>query len=386
MITLLNALIPLDQVRQQQSTQGRGYSECLGNKRQAPERIEAICMRLALRVLHVARCDFLEGNYPRFDGNPGDSQCQVRAANLYAISQNKGKIIEQMDQLCIRSGLPLSADYSGKGVIGLAAMVNMMVSSQKEQALSKAREQFDQLQVAFEVQFLLQSYLSEIMREVVEVSERGTVLTRGNGTRLDRIETALKAFPAIQNAILKYNQKELSRNSVLYLQALIPEENFYLRQVTSIEGRVVPERTFSCLFSTTQAVLRFVKGIICLREIVPKLNKPIDPKRCQLQNTRPPKEIYIQMPGETVIAAPTGDLFVVIEAEIPDMDFAREYIVNNGLTQAILAQAAICPPFEKGTTAADLPERVQPIAARCAANQPPFTVDHYFVEKVRDAQ
>jgi|GEM_PF-4924374 len=386
MSTLLSTLIPLDQVRQQQSTQGRGYSECLGNKRQTPERIEAICMRLALRVLHAARCDFLADNYPRFDGNPGDSQCQVRAANLYAISQDKKIIIQQMDQLSMRSGLPLSADYSGKGVTGLAAMVNTMVSSQKEQALSEAREQFDQLQVTFEVQFLLQSYLSEIMREVAKVSERGTVLTRGSGTCLDRIETALKGFPTIQNAILKYNQRELSRNSALYLQHLMPEENFYLKQVTSIEGRVVPERTFSCLFSTTQAVLRFIKGIICLREIVPKINKPIDPKRCQLQNTRPPKEIYIQMPGETVIAAPMGDLFFVIEAEIPDMDFAKEYIASNGLTQAILAQAAICPPFEKGTTAADLPEGVQLIAARFAANQPPFTVDHYFVEKVSNAQ
>lgn len=328
----------------------------------------AACMRMALRILQEARAAFGKAQYQRFDGNPGDSQCQVRAICLYLLVKERNEALQsEMHQLCTTCGIPPNDDVSGKEMEGVAFSVNNMVCSEQTSHLEKNYREMS-LPISFELQFLLQAYLSECMRNVVSVDPSGTVLTAGVGKRLDRIDMALDKFPLIQNVVLTYNQMQLSKNSALLLQNFMIQkgvpETLELRDVNLIQGKPVPLRTFSQLTQTINALIYLVSqahGILVLREIVPKEKEPIDPKRCQLKNSRPPQEFYVQMPEGICIDRPTLTQPVIIVEAV--FNTRIENIVAN-----IVQQAQMCPQFEKGSHSI-IPKQ-----------DTPFTLDHFFVE------
>lgn len=357
-------------------------------------REEVIVMRFALRVLQEAREDFIKERYERFDGNPGDSQCQVRAICVFMLAaKSKQEILREMDQLCTSSGLPLDGNTSGKGMSGVACSINTMLCTQNLTPLAGAREALTTLNVSLPLRFLLQTYLSELMRMVAHVDERtGQVLTRGEADQLRRIDSALMApeLRQLRVAILRNNQTQLSALSEQMLQSLLPGE-YYLRRVDQSKGnRDVPARTFTSLVHTTRAALQILcqqRGVVCLREIVPKSKTPVSSKRCQLQSQRVPMQLLYQAPpvleGVWRALADSVPTMLVIEVVLrASIEEVSAYLRTRSLGAAILQQAASCDPYEPGSTIKDVPDDTaqEEVRAYQQLESPPFILDHYFVE------
>lgn len=357
-------------------------------------RMEAIVMRFALRVLQGAREDFINERYGRFDGNPGDSQCQVRAICVFTlVTQMKQNILAEMDQLCADSGLPLDGNTSGKGMTGLACCVNNMVCTQRTEQVGQVRQGFAALNVSLPLRFLLQVYLSELMREVAQVdAQTGQVLTRGEADQLRRIDSSLSApkLRSLRVAILRNNQTQLSALSEQVLQSLMPGE-YYPRCVNQIRGNTdVPLRTFTSLVHTTRAALQILckqRGVICLREIVPKTKTPVNSKRCQLQSERIPLDLFYQAPPvlEGVwrrLADSVSPVLIIEMVPLASMEEVSTYFRTRSVGSAILQQAASCDPYEPGSTIRDVPDETaqEEVMAYKQLERPPFLLDHYFVE------
>ena len=295
-------------------------------------------MRLVIKMLRSAEEDFRACNYPKFDGNPGDDQCQVRAiCLLYLTCYERESLLEEFS-----------------------------LSNKK---------------VSLSFSFLMQAYLSEIFREPYTVESTGRTWTRGNPGRIDRVEPGFKKLSGASRKILEYNQTELSALSAELLQKITKEEVFPRKIRTELKDKTYSAtRTFTSLFHTTRAALRMLcqmRSIVCVQEIVPKTTE------------RVPREFFFQAPESLesiwpLISPPTGPFMVIQVVMQGELEGIIEYFKVNSLARYFLHQVATsCPPYDKGSTIEDIPDVAAQAEVRSyqIRDQPPlFDLDHYFID------
>jgi len=382
-MTLLDAVAPLQIIRARED-------------KSRQERAEAVSMRLALRILQSAETDLKAKDYPRFDGNPGDSQCQVRAICLLYLAENEqATLLKEIEALRLQCGLSTEDDKSGAKATGLSALVRSMVCNQKTSLLGQARNEFAQLQISDSLCFLLQAYLSEIVREIATIDRiTGRICTYGEADRLDRIEGGLNEDRSGRISILQYNQTELSKLSTEFLKQLMIQ---YDEQGDLLEREIqtcskAPIRTFTSLFHSTRAALSILckmQGVVCIQEIVPKTGKMIDRKRgWKRENERPIREFFFQAPSSlekiwNPIAPPNRPVMVIQVVMNESSEAILSRLEKESLGSYILNQAANTAPYHNESTLQDVPNQQEREVIRTYQTQEPIPfldLHHYFIE------
>lgn len=169
-------------------------------------------------------------------------------------------------------------------------MQNKKNNPRKQQTLAHGffQEQFSQLHVSKEMEYIVHCYLSTKLRVPYYVHENGVIMTKSDVFQLVKFSKKIDILDAeFRRKIVENNQKRLSilsvdfiRDSAHRITSLKAEEKALLTTMLSEEhthlftpDKKFEPKAFGCLFYEIKVLLLCLKkerGIVCLKSIVPQ--------------------------------------------------------------------------------------------------------------------
>jgi hypothetical protein len=346
----------------------------------------AIALLIINTVLGAVRV-LKRGHYKALDANPGDGGCQTRALELYRLAM-----------------LDLEPECSAleKTASEIKALVNKRKGSPKERVkcppLLFFQNHVGALRVSKEMEYILQCYLSAVLRTPYQVLENGVIMTKSEISTLSERITLLDAL--FRRKIVEENQKTLSllsveavRFSAAQITSLASREKELIVRMLSAEQTHIftPDikyepKAFGCLFYEIKTLLirlREEQGISCLKSIVATGS----PFHLFLRSPMPGEEFEVLADEACTSLLPITSI-VVFEAVVHvEKERAAGLLREQGFTTTILMQAAQADPYEPKSKLADVkvPEAVQEINAckEQGVNMRDFlTLDHIYFNRL----
>ena len=304
-----------------------------------------LIVNIVLKTIEAFKGD----HFKLFDANPGDRGCQYRAFELLQLKVKGSPFSEECSSLA--SAASRTKELLQKRQKEAKEIKNC--SSQKF-----FQEQFSAVEVSKEMEYILHSYLSTVLRTPYKTFASGVVLTRSDVYKLEGLSSkiTMKLTDGLPNKILQENQKKLSQLSIRAIReaardlvSLPIEEKNLIVTMLSEENTHVLTRTFGCSFYGLKTVLyrlREEERVICLKSVVPQGGQSF---RVFLKPNNSGEE-FVVLEEEALASLPLDTLIVVFEAEISmDKQRVSQLLMKYGFTETLLIQAAEEPLYEEGT-------------------------------------
>lgn len=353
----------------------------------------AIALLITNTALNAIKA-FEQGLYKKFDANPGDGGCQMRALELRQLMKRglTRKLCSGLEEECC--SLKIETSRIKDFILKKQPYEGCVFGSEKiiEQAL------FEELKVSKEMEYLLHCYLSTVLRTPYRIQENGVIMTKSDMSKLSILSKNIGVLSSeFRNKIVEENQEHLSILSLEALRASArratslkdKEKELMLTMLSKEHVRLfTPDekykpKAFGCVFYEVKAVLTHLReeqGIICLKSIT-KEKKPF---YIFLQSKEAGGEFEVLLDEECTSLDPAM-LIVVFEAV---MHMGKEELIKrlkqHGFTNMVFIQAAKQPPYEPGSSINDIknPEAIREIRsylAQGAEIENFFTMDHVYL-------
>lgn len=300
--------------------------------------------------------------YKDFDANPGEGGCQARALEL--------RRIVQLDSVKEECG-PLSAvaerikatvqKYKGKQ--------SKLVQLESCQFFTK---EIGDIEISKEMEFLLHSYVSKVMRLPVKTLENGIVITKSDVGRLSMLSKNFdKCVEGVmRQRVLEQNQITLARISREAMRShgneivsLEQREKQLLMEMLSIrntkqfteEPRKFLPKEFGCLFYEVKTLLTRLKeekAVICLQNIS---NTGI-PFRLYFRPKVEGEEFEVLL-DEEVKELDKNTLITAFDAVVTvEKEKAKELFMQHGFSEIVLMQSANEAPYNPSSKIEEIKE------------------------------
>lgn len=359
------------------------------NQRCAETRMFAITLLITNVVLGAIKA-LKGGDYRSFDANPGDGGCQVRAMEL--------RRLVQMDLKGECSFLQKKAQEINKNVQHRKNTAHKPQNPLEEFFL----EQFDQLGVSKEMEYLLHCYLSAKLRAPYYTHENGVIMTKSDISYLAKLSQKIDTLDyTFRRKIVENNQKNLSslsldllRDSAMRITSLKGEEKALLITMLSEKHTHVftphkdfEPKTFGCLFYEIKVLLSYLKeecGIICLKNIVPKGSEAF----CIFLQSQASQEEFSVLSDQECRSLNLNSPVIVFTAVMNlGKEEALKRLKQYRFSDMVLLQAAKETPYEPGSSLDDIKEdkAVEEITSYQQKETEIgnfFTLDHIYLNKV----
>ncbi|MGL4539545.1 MAG: hypothetical protein ACRCU0_01020 [Candidatus Rhabdochlamydia sp.] len=324
-------------------------------------------------------------DYKKFDANPGDGGCQMRALELRRLM--KMNLEEECSSL-------------EKKVSKINSLVNERCNS-KEKNSNFFQSNFSELRISKDIEYILHCHLSATIKKICITQENGVIVTKSDISRLSKFNKKIDLLNSeFRRKIVEENQKQLSILSVEAVRALSEgifsleekEKKLLLTMLSEEHVHVfTPDekyepKTFGCLFYEVKAVLTCLKeerGIVCLKSITKAKKEPF---YIFLQSKQPKKEFEVLSEKEYK-SLNSNTLIIFFEAV---MHVEKEMILKQlecGFSEEVLIQAAHEPPYEPKSSLKDIkkPEAFTEITTyknKKTKESFLFSIDHVYLNSL----
>lgn len=352
-------------------------------------RVHAVSLLVANLVIQTIAA-LQANNYQALDANPGDMGCQNRAIaihNLYKQGLPTTEELERLNQVALRVKQCVQ-DRKG----GAKVPDNRLPDTFFEQELQS-------LNISREMEYALHCFLSKMMVQTYDVLPDGRTKEKSNVNQLSKFSSHINNVldSRLTASVLENNQANLSylsleavRNEAAQIHTLLQEEKDLMELMLSPEhthlytpNAAYAPKTFGCHFyevKTLLSRLRETGGVVCVKSIVPKGEKPVS----LFFKSEELGEDFTPISEEDIMPL---DPVVVFEAVFHvDPSTLRDGLMEHGFTDVILSLAAKDDPYEHGSSldSIEVPMALQEVSDyRTRGESISFlTIDHvYFAVK-----